>query len=184
MRRVTGAAATAVGVLAAATLVPSTARAELVPVVPDPQQYVYSIAPQNYVYNIELGDSTETLKSESHKGGKTDVTINSDVLFAFNKATLTASAKKTLDGLVGKLTDASGAIQVDGYTDSKGSNSYNLKLSKQRAQAVQSYLSGKVSGKKISATGHGEADPVAPNTKDGKDNPAGREKNRRVEITY
>lgn len=182
MRRVRSAAAVTVGVLSATMFGAGAAHAE--PVVPDPQQFVYSIAPQQYVYNIELGDSTQTLKSEKHSHGKTDVTINSDVLFAFNKATLTASAKKTLDGLVGKLTDASGAIQVDGYTDSKGSNSYNLKLSKQRAQAVQSYLSGKVSGKKISATGHGEADPVAPNTKDGKDNPAGREKNRRVEITY
>ena len=184
MRRVTGAAAIIVGVLAATTLAPGAAQAEPVPTVPDPQQYVYSINPQDYVYNIDLGDSTESLKSEKHKGGKTDVTINSDVLFAFNKATLTASAKKTLDGLAGKLKNASGAIQVDGYTDSKGSDSYNKKLSEQRAQAVSSYLEGKAGGKKISATGHGEADPVAPNTKDGKDNPRGRQKNRRVSITY
>lgn len=181
MRRITGAAALTVGMLAAATLVPSAAYADTVP---DPQQYVYSIAPRQYIYNIELGDSTETLKTEKHSHGKTDVTINSDVLFAFNKATLTASAQQTLDGLVGKLRSAKGAIQVDGYTDSKGSNSYNLKLSKQRAQAVKSYLAGKVSGKNITATGHGEADPVAPNTKGGKDNPTGREKNRRVEIKY
>lgn len=182
MRRATCAAAVAVGVLAGTALAPGAAYAD--PVVPDPQSFVYSIAPPNYVYNIPLDDSTQSLKTQKHVGGKTAVTINSDVLFDFDKATLTADAQKTLDRLAAKLRHAKGAIQVDGYTDAKGSNAYNVSLSKRRAAAVRAYLSQHVPGKAIHAAGHGEADPVAPNTKNGKDNPEGRAKNRRVTISY
>ena len=180
-RRVTAGALT-VGVLAATALGPGAAHAD--PVVPDPQRFVYSIAPRDYVYTIDLGDSVETLKTQKHVGGRTAVTINSDVLFDFDRATLTADAKKTLDGVAGKLRQAKGAIRVDGYTDSKGSGSYNLRLSKRRASAVRGYLAQQVSGKSIKAAGHGEAHPVAPNRKGGTDNPEGRAKNRRVTISY
>lgn len=161
------------GVLAGIVLVPGAAHAD--PVVPDPQRYVYS---------IDLGGSTQTLRSEKHAGGKTEVTINSDVLFDFDKATLTATAKKTLDGMTGKLGTAKGPIRVDGYTDSKGSGAYNRKLSERRADAVRTYLAGKLTGKTLSAKGHGEAGPIAPNTRNGEDDPAGRAKNRRVTIRY
>lgn len=177
-------AAAAVAGVAGVLVLPAAAPAHATPVVPDPQRFVYSIAPQNYIYTIDLDDSTETLKSQKHVGGKTAVTINSDVLFDFDKARLTANAKKTLDGLTSKLRAGKGAIQVDGYTDSKGSDSYNLRLSKRRAAAVRTYLAQQVPGKSIKAAGHGEAHPVAPNTKNGKDNPAGRAKNRRVTISY
>ena len=179
MRRAACTAALTVGVL---TLGPGAAHAD--PVVPDPQQYVYSSAPQDYVYTIDLDDSTETLKTEKHVGGKTAVTISSDVLFAFDKATLTDTAEKTLDGLIAKLGKAKGAIRVDGYTDAKGADGYNLKLSKRRAAAVRTYLAGKLSGRTLRATGHGEANPIAPNTKNRKDDPDGRAKNRRVTIRY
>jgi len=182
MRCATRVAALTAGVLAGAVLAPGAAHAD--PVIPGPQQYVTSITPQEFVKDINLDGSVEPLKTEKHSGGKTSVTINSDVLFDFDKATLTAAAKTTLDGMTGKLGKAKGAIRVDGYTDSKGSNSYNLDLSKRRADAVRAYLAGKLSGKTLSATGHGEADPVAPNTKGGKDNPDGRAKNRRVTIRY
>lgn len=182
MRRRTGAAVLTAGVLAGAALVPGAAHAD--PVVPDPQQFVYSIAPQDHVYDINIDDSTQTLKTEKHVGGKTAVTINSDVLFDFDKATLTAAAKKTLDGVAGRLGKAEGAIRVDGYTDSKGGDAYNLSLSKRRAAAVRTYLAGKLSGKTIRAAGHGEANPVAPNTRNGKDDPDGRAKNRRVTLRF
>ena len=180
-RRVTAAALTA-GVLAATALGPGAAHAD--PVVPDPQRFVYSIAPRDYVYTIDLDDRVETLKTQKHVGGKTAVTINSDVLFEFDKATLTTTAKKALDGVAGKLRGAKGAIRVDGYTDAKGSAAYNLRLSKRRAASVRAYLARQVPGKPIKAAGHGEAHPVAPNRKAGKDNPAGRAKNRRVTISY
>lgn len=104
--------------------------------IPDPSQFVHSIDdPQQFVYDIVLDGSTQSLQSEKHNGDTTTVTINSDVLFAFDKAKLTANAKTTLKALVSKLRKATGTIKIDGYTDSKGSDSYNLKLSKKRPTA-------------------------------------------------
>jgi outer membrane protein OmpA-like peptidoglycan-associated protein len=69
-------------------------------------------------------------------------------------------------------------VVVEGYTDSTGSGVYNLELSQQRANSVQSFLVGNgISPDRIVARGYGEAYPVAPN-----DTAAGRQKNRRVEI--
>ena len=76
-------------------------------------------------------------------------------------------------------------VKLEGHTDSKGTEEYNQKLSERRAEAVKQYLikEGAVNSSMISATGYGESRPVAPNkTPDGKDNPAGRAENRRVEI--
>ena len=76
-------------------------------------------------------------------------------------------------------------VKLEGYTDSKGTEEYNQKLSERRAEAVEQYLikEGAVESSMISAKGYGESNPVAPNkTPDGKDNPAGRAENRRVEI--
>jgi outer membrane protein OmpA-like peptidoglycan-associated protein len=69
-------------------------------------------------------------------------------------------------------------ISVDGYTDSVGSDAYNEKLSKRRAEAAQRYLVGKgVDASRITVRGLGETNPVADNaTADG------RAENRRVEI--
>jgi DNA-binding response OmpR family regulator len=76
-------------------------------------------------------------------------------------------------------------ILVDGYTDSIGSADYNLGLSRRRAAAVQQALRAALAGApRIVTTGHGEADPVAPNTQNGHDNPAGRAQNRRVVISF
>lgn len=101
------------------------------------------------------------------------------VNFEFGKSTLTAKAKSNLDKLVPVFKDyADTDIKIYGYTDSKGSDEFNLNLSKQRATAVKSYLASKglVSGRFVSA-GMGEADPIGDNETD-----AGRSKNRRVEF--
>jgi outer membrane protein OmpA-like peptidoglycan-associated protein len=76
-------------------------------------------------------------------------------------------------------------VRVDGYTDSVGSDAYNLGLSRRRAAAVSAALRGAIPARlAIQARGHGESDPVAPNTRGADDNPAGRAKNRRVTISY
>lgn len=118
---------------------------------------------------------------------KDKVVLAADVLFAFNKATLTAKAKSRIAEAAAILRQkAHGQVQVNGYTDSKGSNSYNLALSQRRAAAVQKALAPQLKGTGITLVpkGHGEADPVAPNTVDGHDNAKGRALNRRVEIVY
>ena len=76
-------------------------------------------------------------------------------------------------------------VKLEGHTDGKGTEQYNQKLSERRAEAVKQYLikEGAVGQAKITAMGYGKTKPIAPNTtKDGKDDPAGRAKNRRVEI--
>ncbi|MEW5676255.1 OmpA family protein [Flavobacterium enshiense] len=101
------------------------------------------------------------------------------VNFDFNKATLTAKAKQNLDKLVPVFKEYPDTdIQIFGYTDSKGSDEYNLSLSDQRAAAVRNYLAGKgLVGSRFKTIGMGEADPIADNETD-----AGRAKNRRVEF--
>ncbi|CAM3609410.1 yiaD protein [Flavobacterium saliperosum S13] len=101
------------------------------------------------------------------------------VNFDFNKSTLTATAKQNLDKLVPVFKEYPDTnIQIYGYTDSKGSDEYNLNLSEQRAAAVRSYMAGKgLVSARFTTVGMGEADPIADNDTD-----AGRAKNRRVEF--
>lgn len=102
-----------------------------------------------------------------------------DVLFDFNKYTLKPEARERLariSGIVLAYPDLK--LQVEGYTDSIGSNEYNQTLSEKRAQAVRDYLvSSGVSMNNVTAQGLGKADPVADNS-----TAAGRKLNRRVEM--
>jgi len=108
------------------------------------------------------------------------------VNFDFDKSNIrkvdVPELKKAID-FVKKYRGAK--VKLEGHTDSKGTEEYNQKLSERRAEAVKQYLikEGAVNSSMISATGYGESRPIAPNkTPDGKDNPAGRAENRRVEI--
>jgi outer membrane protein OmpA-like peptidoglycan-associated protein len=103
----------------------------------------------------------------------------SDVLFDFNKYTLKPGAREKLAKVSGILLAYPGLkIQVEGHTDSIGSDAYNMKLSQQRADTVREYIvSQGVPGPTVNATGLGKADPVASN-----DSAAGRQQNRRVEM--
>ena len=75
-------------------------------------------------------------------------------------------------------------VEVRGHTDSKGSDNYNDKLSKQRAAAAIQYLVKEgIVKDRLQAKGLGESEPAAENEKpDGSDNPEGRQLNRRVEF--
>ncbi|HEY5316491.1 MAG TPA: OmpA family protein [Solirubrobacteraceae bacterium] len=114
--------------------------------------------------------------------------LNSDVLFAFGRSTLTSNAQAVLRALVSRLHKAKrGSVSIVGYTDSIGTPRYNLGLSRLRATSVEEYLRADVHNPGLSyhAKGLGEADPVAPNKlPNGQDNAAGRQKNRRVVVTY
>lgn len=114
--------------------------------------------------------------------------VDSDVLFAFDSSTLSPDTQAVLLSVVHELqTSQPGTVTIDGYTDSIGTDAFNLTLSQQRAAAVQSFLGSHVTnaGLTYSSDGFGEADPVAPNTlPNGDDNPAGRQQNRRVVIAY
>jgi outer membrane protein OmpA-like peptidoglycan-associated protein len=103
----------------------------------------------------------------------------SDVLFDFNKYTLKPGAREKLAKVSGiLLAYPSLKMQVEGHTDSIGSDEYNLKLSEQRAYTVRDYLvSQGVQANSVSAVGLGKGNPVASN-----DTAAGRQQNRRVEL--
>ncbi len=132
---------------------------------------------------------TATLKDLGAKVTEQEIRIElaADVLFDFDKADIRPEAVPSLQK-VGQVIDGYPAVPVliEGYTDAKGSDSYNRTLSEKRAASVKGWLvrNGGVAAGRITAYGRGETKPVAPNTKpDGSDDPEGRKKNRRVEIT-
>jgi outer membrane protein OmpA-like peptidoglycan-associated protein len=102
-----------------------------------------------------------------------------DVLFATGKYDLRPEAQIVLAKLSGIILSHPGLnLAVEGYTDSVGSDDFNLKLSQQRADTVRDYLVTQgLQDSSVTANGFGKADPVADN-----DTPAGRQQNRRVEI--
>jgi outer membrane protein OmpA-like peptidoglycan-associated protein len=134
--------------------------------------------------SARLDDSLST--KESNK--RIAVTLAADVLFRFDSAALTGRAESRIDEAAERIrADGPAAVRVTGYTDSKGSDAYNLGLSRRRAAAVATALRAELGGEapSLRTQGRGEADPVAPNTKpDGSDNPRGRARNRRVEVVF
>ena len=110
-----------------------------------------------------------------------------DVLFEFNKSTLSGRSTGKIRGISDILQGAAvrgRSVSIEGHTDSVGSGSYNQRLSERRAEAVADALTGGgVSSSRIRSRGFGEQYPIAPNQReDGSDNPSGRAWNRRVEV--
>ncbi|MCR6626493.1 MAG: OmpA family protein [Pseudoxanthomonas sp.] len=111
------------------------------------------------------------------------ITLNDSVLFDFDKSDIRADAAKVLDTLAAALQKVDArAMEVRGHTDAKGSDDYNQSLSERRAESVVDALRKRGAAQQADARGYGETQPVAPNELRGKDNPAGRQLNRRVEI--
>jgi outer membrane protein OmpA-like peptidoglycan-associated protein len=114
--------------------------------------------------------------SESARG----LIVNmSDVLFDTGKYTLKPNTQISLAKVAGILQAYPGLkLQVEGYTDSVGSDEYNQKLSENRADAVRNFLLTQgVQQDNITSTGYGKAKPVADNSTS-----AGRAQNRRVQL--
>jgi len=102
-----------------------------------------------------------------------------DVLFDTGKAQLNPGSARKLDQLAQFLTDhPERRVQIDGFTDSVGTDSYNQDLSQQRADAVKSALITRgIDRSRIGSQGYGKGFPVANNVDSG-----GRQLNRRVEV--
>ena len=112
--------------------------------------------------------------------------IIKNVEYDFNSATLRPESKQVLNGLATIMKDNPKIkVEIGSHTDSKGTTAYNKKLSQTRAQACVDYIiSMGIKESRIYAKGYGESKPIAPNTlRNGKDNPAGRQLNRRTEFT-
>lgn len=123
----------------------------------------------------KLGNSAEV----ERVGEGIKVIFDSGLLFGFDSEVLSADMKTKLNEFADVLREYNETnILIDGHTDSKGSEDYNMNLSYRRAQAVQDYLvSRSVSSSRLGTRGFGENQPVATN-----DSESGRQKNRRVEI--
>ena len=104
-----------------------------------------------------------------------------NIHFEFNSDTLTPAARDSLQRVVSALRNQPGIqVEVAGHTDSLGNDNYNLKLSRERASSVRSYLVAQgISGSRITAHGYGEQQPVASNATE-----SGRAQNRRVELRF
>ncbi len=107
-----------------------------------------------------------------------------NIFYDFDKATLRPESFPALDSLYDVLqSNPSIVVEIRSHTDSKGNDDYNMKLSQNRAQSVVNYLTKKgISLDRLKATGMGETEPIAPNEINGKDNPEGRQLNRRTDF--
>lgn len=108
------------------------------------------------------------------------ITLDGQVLFVTAKAELLPIARDRLNEVAKSLKelDDDKLVSIEGFTDSRGSDDTNMKLSQDRANAVRDYLASQgVKGEKLRAIGRGEANPIASN-----ETPEGRANNRRVEI--
>ena len=103
----------------------------------------------------------------------------SDVLFKTGSFELLAGARERLAKISGLVLAYPGLhLDVEGHTDSVGTDEYNMRLSEHRAEAVRDYLVQQgVPDSAVAARGLGKAGPVATN-----DTPEGRQQNRRVEL--
>ncbi|MFD2872165.1 OmpA family protein [Mucilaginibacter ximonensis] len=99
--------------------------------------------------------------------------------FDFGKATIRAHSYPTLERVARLLIDKNFSLKLAGHTDNVGSDDANMRLSKDRAESVKSFLVSKgANPSRIEATGYGETQPIASNK-----TAKGRQMNRRVEFT-
>lgn len=107
------------------------------------------------------------------------VEFNEKILFAFSKSDLSDSAKLNLDKLATALKNYPNTnIEIQGHTDSRGSEEYNMGLSLRRANSVRDYIASQgIDGSRMTVKGYGESAPGYSN-----DTPEGMAQNRRVEF--
>jgi outer membrane protein OmpA-like peptidoglycan-associated protein len=125
----------------------------------------------------EANDALAKLAAKEEERGMV-ITLSGSVLFRSNDSALLPAALVRLDQVADALVAKNHDVVVEGYTDSKGSQSSNMNLSQRRAESVRSYLVTKgFPMEKIVAKGMGPDRPIADNT-----TAEGRANNRRVEI--
>ena len=141
---------------------------------------------QEIARNQQLIDELKKKNLEARETERGVVVNLPDVLFEFGKADLTGDARMKVRNISEVLDNQAKnrRVSVEGHTDSIGSDAYNQQLSERRAENVAGALEKDgVSAQRVTVKGYGKRYPVAPNTTpDGADNPAGRAKNRRVEV--
>lgn len=122
-----------------------------------------------------MGEATLTVKMEE----EADAVYELDIHFQTAKAVINPSSYKVLNELVELMKRKKKmSIELAGHTDSDGSAESNLKLSKDRANAVKAYLTKKgISSSRVQTVGYGETKPVESNSTE-----QGKARNRRTEV--
>lgn len=112
--------------------------------------------------------------------GNIDLVMPGNITFSFDDARLSTSFMPTLDKLASTMNQYNKTtVNIAGHTDSRGADSYNMNLSRERADSVANYLRSRgVASNRINVMAYGETRPVADNNTD-----YGRQQNRRVELT-
>ncbi|WP_158826207.1 OmpA family protein [Mucilaginibacter lacusdianchii] len=120
-----------------------------------------------------------TTKRPSPKVDLKDIALK-NVEFNFNSNSVRASSYPELDRVAKLLVENNGSIQLSGHADNKGPYVYNWHLSKKRADAVKAYLvKAGAQEANIASVEFGDTKPIASNQ-----SKTGRQKNRRVELTF
>jgi outer membrane protein OmpA-like peptidoglycan-associated protein len=136
---------------------------------------------------VSLYQPVGALTSVQQSPKELRLTLASDILFDFGRATIRPDARPALDRVAEIIRQNRGAaVTIEGFTDSIGTADSNLRLSNARAESVKHWLieiEKVAGGAGFASRGFGATRFAAANTKaDGSDDPAGRQKNRRVEI--
>jgi outer membrane protein OmpA-like peptidoglycan-associated protein len=136
------------------------------------QQNFISVPDDKTVFSIKNDYHLEPFKIGS------GIVLN-NIFFDFDKATLRMESQRELEVLYNFLKDHPQLkVEIGGFTDNVGPDTYNQKLSKKRAVAIVKNLIGKgIDKNRIIAKGYGETNPIASN-----DSPEGRQLNRRTEL--
>jgi outer membrane protein OmpA-like peptidoglycan-associated protein len=127
--------------------------------------------------DIHLNNSSVKITTDKEQ---VKLELPDTLLFDYNKSELKAEAKEVLDEISGELKKIeSTSVQINGHTDNRGNEKYNLALSDRRAKEVEKYFKNKgyLEHINFSTKGFGESSPAAAN-----DTEENRQKNRRVEI--
>lgn len=129
--------------------------------------------------NTPAGTQVDTTGCAKADTVKKEITLSGDTNFEYGKANLLPSAYPVLDQLAQSMKDnPETRWRIEGHTDSKGSESYNMKLSGARAQSVVDYIVSKgIESSRLEIVPLGESQPITSN-----DTQEGRSMNRRVEI--
>ena len=140
--------------------------------------------PTRSIYPLETRRADEAgTVSEVERPDELTLNLNTNVLFAVDSSSLKPAATTALREVAATINGratSGGTLQIVGHTDSDGNNAYNLRLSRQRAQAVAEALRPLVTVKvSYNLSGQGETQPIASNSTS-----SGKQKNRRVAVTF
>jgi len=134
--------------------------------------------------DIKRSDADDTVQVTIYLDTVRNSFSVSNIYYDYDKATLRPESVASLDSVVNFLKDnPSITVEIYSYTDSKGTEEYNIGLSQRRAQSVMDYLEkSSIDRARMTAKGFGDKNAAAPNAVDGKDDPEGRQLNRRTEF--